>query len=251
MMLNTEPIKNWFGFSRRERRATFILLILIVVIIGLRYAVPDSRFSVRDITGSVISDDDLAGFSQTDNTKDQEISYFNRKDGYQVTYKQKRSSDYRAVTVAGKSLRKEKSAQYSSAKQKQLTDINLSDSATLVRLPGIGPVLSSRIIKYRQLLGGFARIEQLKEVYGLPEETYESIKGRVSADSSFIRRININTCGFRELVHIHYFEKYEIMAILKYRDLKGRIKGINDLTENKLITPEKAGKVRPYLRYDE
>jgi hypothetical protein len=53
------------------------------------------------------------------------------------------------------------------------------------------------------------------------------------------------------LIHIPYFEKYEVSAILKYRELKGRIPGINDLTENKLITTEKAYKVGPYLKYSE
>jgi DNA uptake protein ComE-like DNA-binding protein len=127
----------------------------------------------------------------------------------------------------------------------------MSDSAALEKLPGIGPVLSSRIIKYRHLLGGFARISQLREVYGLPEETFNMIKDRVFADSTAIRRIDINSAGYKELIHLHYFEKNDVTAILKYRELKGRITGINDLTENKLITVEKASKVRPYLSFEE
>ena len=135
--------------------------------------------------------------------------------------------------------------------QKTKIDINTSDSATIVRLPGIGPVLSARIIKYRHLLGGFATIEQLKEVYGLSEETFEKIKGRVVADSTQITRININSATYKELLRFPYLEKYEVSAILKYRELKGRITEIEDLAENKLITREKVYKVRPYLKYDE
>ena len=97
--------------------------------------------------------------------------------------------------------------------QKSSIDINGCDSAALVALPGIGPVLSARIIKYRKLLGGFASVEQLKEVYGLPEETYEMIKGRLYADSSGIRKININSSGYKELSRIPYIEKYEVTAI--------------------------------------
>jgi DNA uptake protein ComE-like DNA-binding protein len=251
MKFNSEPIKNWFGFSRQERRATFILLILTVLIIGVRNAVPDSGMTVRDVTGSVISAKDLAGFSKTENTSEKVSSYYNRQNGYKAKYEQKRSSYHKAVTVAGKPERTQNSVQYSPIQQKPLMDINLSDSITLVRLPGIGPVLSSRIIKYRRLLGGFARIEQLKEVYGLPPETYELIKGRIFADSSFISRININTAAYKELSRLHYLEKYEITSILKYRELKGRINNIRDLTENKLITIEKARRVGPYLKFDE
>ena len=85
----------------------------------------------------------------------------------------------------------------------------------------------------------------------MPAETYETIKGMVFADSSVITRININSAVYKELIHIPYFEKYEVSAILKYRELKGRITGINDLIDNKLITIEKASKVGPYLKYNE
>ena len=67
---------------------------------------------------------------------------------------------------------------YSQLKPKTLLDINSCDSSSLVMLPGIGPVLSARIIKFRSLLGGFARKDQLKEVYGLPIETYNLISER-------------------------------------------------------------------------
>ena len=77
------------------------------------------------------------------------------------------------------------------------------------------------------------------------------IKDRVFADSTVVRRIDINSAGYKELSHLHYFEKYEVTAILKYRELKGRIKSIDDLTDNKLISMEKAIKVRPYLKFDE
>ena len=77
------------------------------------------------------------------------------------------------------------------------------------------------------------------------------IKGRIFADSSVIERVSINSAGFKELSHLRYLEKYEITAILKYRELKGKIKNIGDLTENKLITVEKAAKVRTYIKFED
>jgi competence protein ComEA len=129
-------------------------------------------------------------------------------------------------------------------------DINSCDSASLVRLPGIGPVLSARIIKYRLLLGGFASVNQLKEVYGLPVETFEMIKERIFADSLSVHRIDINKAEYKDISRLPYFEKYEVQAILKYRELNGKIRKMSDLTENKLITEDKAVKVLPYLRFD-
>lgn len=131
----------------------------------------------------------------------------------------------------------------------QIIDLNSCDSASLESLPGIGPVLSVRIIKYRNLLGGFARVDQLNEVYGLTEETFTLIRNRVRADPSMIRKISINSAEYRQLIRLPYFEKSEVAAILKYRELKGRINGIGDLVENKLIAEEKAEKLKWYLEF--
>ena len=54
-------------------------------------------------------------------------------------------------------------------------EMNTSDSTEWKQLKGIGPKLSNRIISYRKKLGGFNHKEQLKEVWGLPLETYEQI----------------------------------------------------------------------------
>ena len=251
MKLIREPIKNWFGFTRRERRSTFILLLLVVLIIGIKYSVPESQIEIRDITGNVLEAADLSGLATRDNSS-QGRSDSRDSINYSLdTSRQVSSDNYRRNQMASRKGRGDNFIKHLSGPQKQLIDINLSDSSALVKLPGIGPVLSSRIIKYRHLLGGFARISQLREVYGLPEETFDMIKDRVFADSTVITRIDINSAGYKELSHLHYFEKYEVNAILKYRELKGRISGINDLTENKLITLEKASKVRPYLKFDE
>ncbi len=55
-------------------------------------------------------------------------------------------------------------------RKRPILNLNICDSASLEALPGIGPVLSSRIIKYRNLIGGYVSVDQLKEVYGLPKK---------------------------------------------------------------------------------
>ncbi|OFY61475.1 MAG: hypothetical protein A2V64_01705 [Bacteroidetes bacterium RBG_13_43_22] len=136
-------------------------------------------------------------------------------------------------------------------RQKPLLDINNCDSAALEAMPGLGPVLSARIVKYRNLLGGFASADQLKEVYGLSEETFNLVRGRIFADTSAIRKIKINVADYKQLIRLPYFEKYEVTAILKYLELNGRISGMSDLVDNKLIAPEKESKLRPYLEFGE
>jgi competence protein ComEA len=242
------PIKEWFGFTRRERRSSFILLIIIAAIIGFRYAIPDSRMQIKDITGTVSAEAILAGISADEDSKSFS-SYPDRKRSLQDTnrkdvYKVKNSS------VFGKKENQEfKTGQKIRTGRKPLIEINTGDSATLLSLPGIGPVLSARIIKYRHLLGGFAEIEQLREVYGLSAETYDLIRDRVFADTTLLVKISINSAGYKEIARLPYFEKFEVTAILKYRELKGRINSINDLIDNKVITKEKGFKVKPYMSF--
>jgi competence protein ComEA len=49
-------------------------------------------------------------------------------------------------------------------------DINTADSSALEALPAIGPVLSKRILKYREFLKGYVRKEQYAEIYGISPE---------------------------------------------------------------------------------
>lgn len=54
-------------------------------------------------------------------------------------------------------------------------DLNTADTTLLKRVPGIGSSFARRIVKYRDLLGGYYVVEQLQEVYGMDRERYEAI----------------------------------------------------------------------------
>ena len=54
-------------------------------------------------------------------------------------------------------------------------DINTADADTLDTLPGIGPALAERIIAYREEHGPFESGEELMEVKGIGEATYEGL----------------------------------------------------------------------------
>ena len=283
-MLNIEPLKNWFGFTRRERRASFILLLIITIILAVRIFIPEKNIEIQNITdiiqdSKILPDNNILKdqlsvkpFSFDPNTASYgsliKLGLAEKEAKTLISYRNKggkfrRPADIKKVygIEQGKADRliayvEVKSdtiikKQYPSRnKQKPLTDLNSCDTAQLIALPGIGPVLSVRIIKYRKMLGGFATVNQLKEIYGLPAETFDIIKGRVYADSTAVVRIKINSVGYKELSRFPYFEKYEVTAILKYRELKGRFESINDLTDNKLIPIETANRVRPYLSFE-
>jgi len=132
-------------------------------------------------------------------------------------------------------------------KKAPLIELNSADSLLLTDLRGIGPVLAGRILKYRNLLGGFVRKEQLLEVYGLPYETFENISRAVIIDTTGITRIDLNKAVFSKLIRHPYLDVYTVKGILNYRDIQGNIKDVNELKDNRIISEESFSRVKPYL----
>ena len=128
-----------------------------------------------------------------------------------------------------------------------LIELNSSDTIELKGLPGIGSVFSARIVGYRELLGGYYQQEQLMEVYGFSPETYNTILPLISIDTNLIRKLNLNSSEFRDLLRHPYLNKYQTEAILQYRKLQGGFKNLNELIQNNLLPDEVFIKVRPYL----
>lgn len=124
----------------------------------------------------------------------------------------------------------------SSAKQFRPIDINRADSLLLLPLPGIGPVFAGRIIKYRNLLGGFVRVDQLSEVYGMPPETIDLIRSKVFIDSTAVQTIRIDSASFGELLRHPYLEYEEVKALVEYRDFKRNISSLKELKDNYILS---------------
>jgi len=59
-------------------------------------------------------------------------------------------------------------------------DLNTADSAALETLPRVGPAMAERIIAWREANGGFRAIEDLMQVSGIGEKTFEAMKGLVT-----------------------------------------------------------------------
>ena len=55
-------------------------------------------------------------------------------------------------------------------------NINTATEDEWKSLPGIGDVLSKRIVKFRNSVGGFNAVDDVKKTYGLPDSTFENIR---------------------------------------------------------------------------
>ncbi len=126
-------------------------------------------------------------------------------------------------------------------------EINGSDSVALTRIYGIGPVLASRIVRYRNLLGGFHDREQLLEVYGIDRERLDMITDQIEVDTCRLVRISINRADFRTLLRHPYLDEYQVRAIMAYKDFRGEIKDPRELATNHILTKEQFNRLGKYL----
>ncbi|TSC95989.1 MAG: competence protein ComEA [Candidatus Berkelbacteria bacterium Licking1014_2] len=59
-------------------------------------------------------------------------------------------------------------------------NLNTASLSQLDSLPGIGPVYAQRIIDYRQANGGFKSIDEIKNVKGIGDKTFEKLKDKIT-----------------------------------------------------------------------
>lgn len=132
--------------------------------------------------------------------------------------------------------------------KKEVVRFNLNE-ATLEELQsvsGIGPVLSELIVKYRDLLGGFYSTDQLKEVWGLDEETIEKVINQ-SDFSGEVKQTPINTDSIKRLSSHPYINYNLARAIINYRQVHGAFQSLDELLEIKLMNDSLYQKLSPYL----
>ncbi len=128
-----------------------------------------------------------------------------------------------------------------------IVSLNSADSSELDGLKGIGPAYALRIIRYRDLLGGFARPDQLLEVYNLDSTMYEELRPYIKVDPSQIKKMNLNVCPFPALRRHPYIGYYLAKAIADYRVKFGKFRSIEELHLLKGITPEQIARLKPYV----
>jgi competence protein ComEA len=134
-------------------------------------------------------------------------------------------------------------------KEKPLITVNMNeaDTTALIALPGIGSKLSARILLFREKLGGFYSVEQIGETYGLPDSTFQQIKGRLQVDGAGIRKMNVNTATKDEL-KVHPYIRWNLAnAIVEYRNQHGAFKNLEELKNIVLIDEATFQKISHYL----
>jgi DNA uptake protein ComE-like DNA-binding protein len=115
------------------------------------------------------------------------------------------------------------------SKQQRIIDINTADSSDWTNLPGIGPVLSRRIVRFREMKGGFQSIDDLRKVYGLSDSVYIQIRPFCRISLPVMDTAVLNQYSLRQLMG-RFKISYEVaQAIICYRKQHGSFRQLEEL----------------------
>lgn len=128
-------------------------------------------------------------------------------------------------------------------------DINLADSVAWVGLKGIGPGFAKRILAYRQRLGGFSQVLQLKEVYGLDSVWVEENKSHLKIGSGVFRSLPINRLAWNEFRH-PYLPYAQVKLFLTYRKQHPYIASFDELEKIHGLDLGVWVRLKAYLSYE-
>ena len=127
-------------------------------------------------------------------------------------------------------------------------DINKGRVEDWKQLRGIGEATAKRIVNFRDKLGGFESIEQIKMTYNVPDSVIDKISTQLII-SPIPSKIPINSISAKDLSLHPYIKTKQAYTIINYRTNHGSYQSIEDLTKVKSLKPEFIERIRPYLSF--
>lgn len=127
-----------------------------------------------------------------------------------------------------------------------LVNLNSADTTELKMIPGIGSAIAKLIIGYRQRLGGYSNIEQLKEI----NLDAEKLNDWFVIDSTQIAPIHINRAGIDRLHNHPYLNFYQAKVIVEHRRKHGDIHSLKQLSLYDEFTEADLARLSPYVCFE-
>lgn len=247
--------KDFFYFSRREKTGIIVFVFFIAgVFVGKYLFTPDPLPPVEEMPVEAIpaasrsvppraSQDGQADSRHPGNYPKQNRSQSGNKPAGMKTY----------YPASQKEEFKQKQPLYPKTEkypEGTVINLNLADTTELKKIPGIGSSYAKRICGYRKLLGGYHRLEQLQEVYGMYEELYEQIIPYFDIDTNELRKIQVNRASLDQLKAHPYLDFYQAKAIVEVRKKNGRIDAMQDLLLLEEFSSDDRERLAPYFSFE-
>lgn len=161
----------------------------------------------------------------------------------------RRRSDRAAAYPAGQTQRGERPDYEKIEKYAEGTKISLSqaDTTALKRIPGVGSYYASKIVAYRERLGGFVSVAQVDEIEGLPP----GISRWFTLEANpVVRPLRINHADFRSLVRHPYLSYEQTKVVVNYVRRYGPLRSWRDLRLYPEFSEADFRRLAPYFVFD-
>ena len=223
--------------NKTEQRGFLWLSVLLLVLLVVLLLVPHKSKTVQ------CDDETSEALSQLEATSGRPDESHNNRGGR--THRRKEG---------GSGVREEvqrfEQPDFAKRERKDVTvELNSADTLDLQDLRGIGPYFARAIVKYRDILGGYVKKEQLLEVYGMTQDRYDAIAPHITLNTCEIKKIQINSASYAELRRHPYIDKYVARAIVRLREAGQQFRNVDDLLKISIIEDETRLKIAPYLDF--
>jgi len=223
-----------FLFSSSERRGLYLLLLLALLIVVAKFIFfPPQVVSFEKQVSSVKNERDstLQNYSTEKTWKSYESKSFSKKQ-YSNSYHDKQAYP----SYPSKPKIKIEPVELNSATKEQL-----------ITLEGIGESYASRIIKYREILGGYMFKEQLLKVYGLDSVLFNKIKNDVFVNTDLVKKYDVNHATEEELAQYKRIGYKRAKVLVNYRNQHGKFTSVKDLLKTRVFSDSLLLLIEPYI----
>jgi len=240
---------DFFYFSKGDRIA-LILLLCLITIAGIMLIWTNSRSSeTAFITPAVSQQSSLVDDGVTGNGASQPEAIVSTQPA--VTSPQpaarSESTTARINRLTSSQPSYPRTEKFSAG---TVVELNSADTTILKKIPGIGSAFANRIVRYRELLGGYYTIQQLAEVYGIDEERYLALAPWFMVDESLIRKLEVNMLPQDSLSRHPYISYRQARAIIQLRTQKKQLTGWENLVLLDEFTDSDKIRIAPYLSFE-
>lgn len=200
-----------WAYTRSERNALVALLAIIFILIIFKNPIIN-RITVYN--NKIDSSKYFTLITQIENAKIDNNSYNTQKTSFSSFTSNKITDEYTKI------------------------EINSSTAEDFQRLKGIGKVFAERIVKYREMIGGFSSIEQIKEVYGIHDTIYQKFKSNIyvkpiSKKQIIVTKkiIEINSANQDDFESLNGIGKVFAQRIIQFREKLGGFRNKEQLKD--------------------
>jgi DNA uptake protein ComE-like DNA-binding protein len=100
-------------------------------------------------------------------------------------------------------------------------DINKATEADWVAKANLSPLMARRVLAYKNYLGYFTHVQQIKKVYGMSDSLFQSLRSHLRTTDTHSYLLNVNGMQFNDWKQLAMFTDAQIWQILKWKKENG------------------------------